>query len=274
MNKIFTRNITSYDILKTFAVVTMIIDHIGFYFFPDQISWRAVGRLSAPVWFFLIGYAQSRDVPKIFWIGAVAITVSRMVSGFYFFPLNTLVTLALCRLLIDRVMTMTLRSYQSMIAVFIVLFFLALPTQVFFEYGTLGLMFAMLGYMVRNRAAINMNVFSFYAFFAGVIISYLFLQIIVFPFTENELKFFTGAMMVVAGAFLIFAPAEYPKMTGALGPIGAVIRFMGRYSLEIYVVHLVILGLVAMWFDPVRFVAFDFKWLPPEAAELFLPGQG
>ena len=37
------QELTSYDLLKTLAVVTMIIDHIGLYFFPDDVGWRIVG---------------------------------------------------------------------------------------------------------------------------------------------------------------------------------------------------------------------------------------
>ena len=69
-SKTLPSSITSYDILKTFAVLTMIIDHIGLYFFPDEMWWRVIGRLSFPVWLFLIGYAQSRDIPKLLILGA------------------------------------------------------------------------------------------------------------------------------------------------------------------------------------------------------------
>ena len=30
------RELTSYDFLKAFALITMVIDHTGYYFFPEQ----------------------------------------------------------------------------------------------------------------------------------------------------------------------------------------------------------------------------------------------
>lgn len=40
--------------IKIIAVVTMIIDHIGLYFFPDVIILRMIGRLSFPLFAWLI----------------------------------------------------------------------------------------------------------------------------------------------------------------------------------------------------------------------------
>ena len=39
--------ITSYDLLKAAAVIIMIIDHVGYYFFIDEMWWRAVGRIGS-----------------------------------------------------------------------------------------------------------------------------------------------------------------------------------------------------------------------------------
>ena len=46
MPKVLPRELTSYDFLKTFAVVFMVIDHAGFFFFPDNDWMRVAGRLS------------------------------------------------------------------------------------------------------------------------------------------------------------------------------------------------------------------------------------
>ncbi len=49
MNKILPRDLTSYDLLKTLAVILMIIDHVGHHFFPDEMWFRVVGRLCVPI---------------------------------------------------------------------------------------------------------------------------------------------------------------------------------------------------------------------------------
>jgi len=57
------RRLLSSSGLKIIAVVTMAVDHIGFLFFPDEILWRIVGRISFPLFAFLIaeGYRHTRD---------------------------------------------------------------------------------------------------------------------------------------------------------------------------------------------------------------------
>ena len=56
---------SSYDFIKFVAVVLMVIDHIGYYFFPYDLMWRSFGRMCVPIWLFLAGYAKPSDVfPK------------------------------------------------------------------------------------------------------------------------------------------------------------------------------------------------------------------
>lgn len=49
--------------LKMIAVITMLIDHIGCIFFPEQLLFRAVGRISFPIFCFLIveGFYHTRN---------------------------------------------------------------------------------------------------------------------------------------------------------------------------------------------------------------------
>lgn len=42
--------------MKTIAIICMLIDHIGLVFFPDQLIWRAIGRLAMPI--FVYGVAR------------------------------------------------------------------------------------------------------------------------------------------------------------------------------------------------------------------------
>lgn len=43
------------DILKVIAMTTMLIDHIGYLFFPSMMIFRTVGRIAFPIFAYLIG---------------------------------------------------------------------------------------------------------------------------------------------------------------------------------------------------------------------------
>lgn len=51
------------DVLKLIAIITMLIDHIGFFFFPDEMLFRQIGRLSFPIFAYLltVGYQHTRN---------------------------------------------------------------------------------------------------------------------------------------------------------------------------------------------------------------------
>ena len=58
------------DWLKTVAIILVSIDHIGYFFIANDQWWSTFGRLAAPVFFFLLGFSQSRKVPlKWIWLG-------------------------------------------------------------------------------------------------------------------------------------------------------------------------------------------------------------
>jgi len=52
--------------LKIIAAVTMLIDHVGYIFFPQYIFLRIIGRISFPIFAFLIveGFMHTKDVKK------------------------------------------------------------------------------------------------------------------------------------------------------------------------------------------------------------------
>jgi len=43
------------DILKVIAMVTMLVDHIGYLFFPSMMIFRTIGRIAFPIFAYLIG---------------------------------------------------------------------------------------------------------------------------------------------------------------------------------------------------------------------------
>lgn len=65
LNSRFT--LTTLD-LKLLAVLLMVTDHIGVFFFPDQLIFRLIGRLSFPLfaWLIVNGIEHSKDRKKYF----------------------------------------------------------------------------------------------------------------------------------------------------------------------------------------------------------------
>jgi hypothetical protein len=64
--------------LPIIAMMTMLIDHIGFIFFPDNEAYRIIGRIAFPLycWFLVQGYRYTRDHEKymrrLFWLACLS----------------------------------------------------------------------------------------------------------------------------------------------------------------------------------------------------------
>jgi len=63
-----SRSLTTTDLWKFVGLIFVFVDHYGLFFDEDQEWWRVIGRLAAPIFFFLIGFARTRTVPWI-WLG-------------------------------------------------------------------------------------------------------------------------------------------------------------------------------------------------------------
>lgn len=73
--------------LKMIAAVTMLIDHIGYIFFPDYLLLRFIGRISFPIFAFLIveGFMHTRDVRKYLLRMAIFAVISEVPFDLAFF---------------------------------------------------------------------------------------------------------------------------------------------------------------------------------------------
>lgn len=250
--------LTSYDLLKTLAIVLMLADHIGYYFFKDIEWFRVFGRMSVPIWFFLIGYAQSRDLPLKLWASMAVLVVANIIFGLYLIPLNILATIIFVRLVLDKVARIAFRGVEPMAYTLVGLGVLALPTWVFFEYGTIAVILAMAGYALRNRETIPMTDSTLRFFFGFFVLFYAFTQILMFDFTPlgNQVMFVGVGLIGVL--LYLFKPQteDYFEATWPQ-PVLSLFKLCGRYSLEIYVVHLLIFKALGMalglpgygWFD-------------------------
>ena len=260
--KILPPDVTSYDILKTAAVLLMIVDHIGYYFYSDpEILWfRAAGRICVPIWFFLIGYSASQRIPAIFAIGAVILIAANFVTGLAILPLNVLFTMIAARLLVGPLMEAVFRKRTLIWSLTALLFVLIVPTYSLTEYGTQGLMLAIFGYMMRHRESMpDQRIITQYAVFNLVL--FIAIQQILFGFSQPQLVFMAAGVLATGVWLYNFKPETLPRLTGRLGPGATLLKFTGRRTLEIYVAHLVLFKFISLYLGDERFQWFRWMWM-------------
>lgn len=258
MKKILPASITSYDLLKTLAVVTMIIDHVGYYFFPDDMWWRTVGRLSFPIWFFLIGYARSRDISPRMIGGGFVLLAGNFLAGMAILPLNILFSIAMVRVCLDWLMDRILVSKFVFWIAVAALFVLILPSYFITEYGTQGVIAAMFGWLARNRDAPQAKalLLPFAVFFW---VSYVLYEFIVFGLSEMQARVLMASCAGLWFLLYSFRPREFSCPRLPL-PLATLLRFCGRRTLEIYVAHLLVFKALAVYLGMEGFGFLNWSW--------------
>ena len=90
--------------LKILAAVTMFIDHFGLMFYPQNMVYRAIGRLAMPLFAFMIAEGarytrnKARHFCLLFGLGAICQIVYFVFSGDTY--LNILLTFSMSTLIL------------------------------------------------------------------------------------------------------------------------------------------------------------------------------
>jgi hypothetical protein len=255
-----THNLTSYDLLKCVTVLFMFADHIGAFFIQDEMWWRVVGRLGFPAWFFLAGYSKSRAITPNLWFGAAILFFESAMFGEYLFPMNALVSFICIRIFMGHYYRIYFAGWEFLLYATIAFLILAVPTGYIFEYGTLAFLFAMFGYAVRNSEELGIGKKVRILFCATVAISVALLESVIFTFDTIQTIACVGLIGAMSVVLFNFKRAEYPSMTEKLPkPLTAIIQFGGRYTLEIYVIHLFFIKIYMFFTAPEG----TFEWFSP-----------
>ena len=260
-------NLTSYDFLKTIAIILMVVDHVGVYFYPDESWFRILGRLCVPIWFFLIGYARTRDIPWRIVAGIFILAASNMLAGEYFFPMTILVTLMIGRYYIDVWMRAARKGGEAMAGLFFMLLLLTFPTAFIFDYGTMGLLFTVFGALCRYKQDYKdtmpegfkrqILLFASGSFFIFIIMQASPMKILTGP----QLTTLCLGMLAIYFILNRFQSAELVNITNAMPRFfTTIIQFTGRKTLEIYVVHLLVFKALAFYIYPDRFQFLQWNW--------------
>jgi hypothetical protein len=140
--------------LKILAIITMLIDHVGLVFFPSNLIWRIIGRLSFPIFAFQLGIGYSHTKNKIkhiftLLIFAVVSQVPFMIftSIYNYYELNigfTLLLGLLCIYALDNINN----KYLSIITITIILL---ISNYLPIDYGPYGVVTIVFFYLFENN---------------------------------------------------------------------------------------------------------------------------
>ncbi|WP_458414542.1 TraX family protein [Schinkia sp. CFF1] len=151
--------------IEAIAMISMLIDHVGIVFFPDEPLFRVLGRLAFPLyaWGIVQGYFYTRSLKnyqkRLLWLAVASQIPFMMIAGF---RLNVIFTFLLC-ILIIRLLESKWREKYSLVIL------LALFTQFFSDYGAYAILLVLIfkyfkGY---NIAAAHLALDLFFAVMFG-----------------------------------------------------------------------------------------------------------
>lgn len=229
----FSKGLTTHHLIKVVALIIMTIDHIGAYVYPEAYWWRAIGRTTFPVWFFLIGHAPQGKLSKDIWIWAGALALINPLLGGGVFPTNALITLACCHLAIGQIEKRDLLRREPW-SLIIAAYILLLPSFVLMEYGTEGFLYALMGYAVRKG---YMDWRTGKLVTVAALAMFLAMQVHAHPYDPVQLVFMvTGTTLVTYYLSRFeYKPVNSPKL------FTRPLLYWSRHSMQYYVVHRVIL---------------------------------
>ena len=236
-------NLTAYDFFAL-TVLAMVIGHIIYFMFPSEDWLRLPDRLFLPVFLVSVGYNAGHRPSPLLWIGTILICL----SDFFLmevFLIRTIGTILLIKYSIEPLMTWCIKNTERFWIVMTILAFVSPMADLYVEYGTLGFVLAAAGWLNKNKSLPEVQKISIPAFFCFALISYMWLTIVFFPFTPIE-------FVIIAVGNMVTLYLLYNMKTLLLNSIRnkpktifqKTRRYIGHKSLEIYVIHMIILELL------------------------------
>lgn len=242
--------LSTHQLLKLAALVIMTVDHLGAFLYPDAMEWRAFGRLSFPIWFFLVGHALDYHARADIYLWALVLAALSPLLGLTVFPLNSLLTILLVqRLLVvaERHDWLTHYPWTVLAASFLLL----IPTMLFSEYGSAAFLYAFMGHAVRRGQA---GRWGTGAIMAAAFFAYVAHTALLFTFTRTEWMLVLAGVAAVTLGLRHFRYRRFDAPPLLARPIG----FVSHHSMQYYVAHRVVLqaiGLSAGVLNP------TFRWI-------------
>lgn len=218
----------NYDLLKVIAIISMIIDHLGLYIFSDLLLYRVIGRIAAPIFFYLIGYNLSyRFRFNLIFYGSMLTLLNFLVSSEI--SLNILLNFSLIRILLNNTNFSNIDSITLIIYTIIIAIagFLILPFN-FIDYSTFGFIISLAGLLLRKGRMV------------GFLVLFIGLFFMIFPF---YLSFYFSLLntLLLVGAVILILALSYLIVYKSWIKYPRIINLLSVNSLSIYVFHFSIL---------------------------------
>jgi peptidoglycan/LPS O-acetylase OafA/YrhL len=247
------------DWLKTVAIISVSVGHFGFFFIEDDSWWSVCGRLAAPTFFFLMGYAQTRTVPlRWIWLGVILTLLESSNANWTWVAPNILLSLALIRSGRPYVQILLQRHGWTAFALLIFALLAVLPiTGKIADYGSEGWLWALFGLCQRmnvdSRSATdvdgpaqssappgpamkeNAGLMRLLACFAAVV-AYVWQEQSEYSFPRIQFAVFIFGIGVWSASLCQFLRG--PSRIQPPEAIASALRFIGRHTLEIYAIQL------------------------------------
>jgi len=247
------------DWLKTIAIILVVVDHFGYFFMDDPGWWSAFGRMAAPVFFFLMGYAESRIVPfRWLWLGAILTLLDSWNNDWSWMAPNILFSLVFIRIARPYVKTLIQRYSWVAFALLVCALFVMLPIAAnIVDYGAEGWLWALFGLCQRlyvdgrsvtsagdtaeslvapaYGSIVTTNLVRLLACIIAAVV-YIWQEQEVFLFPQFQLAIVILGVGILSSGLCLFSRG--PSRIQPPEPMVGFLRFTGRHTLEIYAIQL------------------------------------
>jgi hypothetical protein len=247
------------DWLKTAAIILVAVDHIGYFFIEDAQWWSVFGRLAAPTFFFLLGFAQTRTVPLHWiWLGVILTLLESWNAGWTWVAPNILFSFALIRIARPSVQIFMQHHGWAAFALLVSALLAVLPIAAkIVDYGTEGWLWALFGLYQRmyidGRLATdvdgtaqnsappayamieNVGLMRLLACFVAAVV-YVWQEQREFSFSQIHFAVFILGVGVLSLSLSLFLRG--PSRIQPPESIAGALRFIARRTLEIYAIQL------------------------------------
>lgn len=232
--------LNTHDSLKIIGIILMIIDHVGQFFFPENLWLRLIGRGAAPLFFFLVGYDNRLRISvALLAYGSILSFTGYLLNGHFW--INILLNFVLIDRFLHLLPPERLNNANRLI-IFVCIMLITCVIFPYIEYGLAGLLIAFSARLLALKDPQGQY------YWLATLLFYYVTQAIVFGFFVAE-RYLVAFGILTLGLF-------YGLRAYSLRPIGCpawllpMALVISRYSLAIYFYHLILLQSFSLYQHP------------------------